>query len=105
MSTPSVWEFPGGKVEHSESDSAALIRELQEELGVTVTVEELVGESRTEQTSIIIHLLGYKCIVQSGTPVATEHQQLKWCSISELLALDWAPADIPIVKGLISVTS
>lgn len=96
-----LWEFPGGKVEAGEAPEAALARELQEELGISVEVGERL-EAVVEWTDgkVSIRLTGYWCRVSEGEPVALEHEELRWCGISELGGLGWAEADLPFVREL-----
>ena len=97
------WEFPGGKIEAGESREEALVRELQEELKITVgsleyltTVDHMYPDFR-----LIMH--GYTCrIVDLSSPELTEHLDSCWLFSNELKELDWAAADIPIVDLLVN---
>jgi len=97
-----LWEFPGGKVEEGEDDATALARELYEELRIVVDVGECLGETVTVEERGAFRLVAYKATIRSGTPTLLEHQQMRWCCPNELDDLDWAPADVPFVKRLVS---
>lgn len=92
------WEFLGGKVEEGETDQEALVREIKEELGIDVEVEELLDENYNEYKDKNINLKVYKCKYLSGEINDTEHQALKWTKPEEVESLDWADADKPIVE-------
>lgn len=92
------WEFPGGKVENGETDQEALVREIREELGIKVSVEEFIDENYNEYKDKNVNLKVYKCKYVSGEINDTEHQALKWAKPSELNSLDWADADKPILE-------
>ena len=91
------WEFPGGKIERGESPSEALIRELEEELGVIVETGETLSPVVHDYGRGPIELIPLRCRITQGSPVAHEHSELRWCDPSELSALDLAAADLPIL--------
>jgi 8-oxo-dGTP diphosphatase len=102
MSLPNLWEFPGGKIEEGEKPEESLIREIQEELGCTVEVYELIEDVVHEYPNVIVNLLTYKTKIVEGTPTAKEHAELKWVPLKELRSLEWAPADIPTINKLLA---
>jgi 8-oxo-dGTP diphosphatase len=96
-----MWEFPGGKVEEGEEPSAALVRELREELGVEVTVEGALTAFPWSYDWGTIHLKPFLCRIVAGEPQAIEHQELRWCERECFGELEWAPADIPVFAELL----
>ena len=101
MAQPLLWEFPGGKQETGESETDALVREIQEELNLLILpVKRLTPVTHT-YSSKIIELIPYTCTLQSGEIILAEHQGYSWVSINELLNYNWCPADIPIVEEYI----
>ncbi|MVZ80417.1 pyrimidine (deoxy)nucleoside triphosphate diphosphatase, partial [Escherichia coli] len=96
---PGLWEFAGGKVEAGESQPQALIRELQEELGITAQVERYIASHQREVSGRLIHLHAWWVARFSGLPSAHYHRQLRWCTPQEALNFDLAPADIPLLNA------
>ena len=94
------YEFPGGKVEVGESLQTALMRELDEELKMDIIVDDLflTVDHTYPDFHIIMH--GFLCHVLTRELQLTEHIDYKWLSIDKLETLDWAAADLPIVKKL-----
>ncbi|WP_134701724.1 (deoxy)nucleoside triphosphate pyrophosphohydrolase [Ammoniphilus sp. YIM 78166] len=101
MSMPNLWEFPGGKMEEGESPEQSLVREIQEELGCTIEVQDLIEDIHHDYPFAVVHLLTYRARLLSGTPTAKEHARIDWVPADQLLSLEWAPADIPTIRALI----
>jgi 8-oxo-dGTP diphosphatase len=99
MGRDGLWEFPGGKVREGESDEACLIREIQEELGLTVRPAGRLEENAHDYgDGPAINLVPFVCEVRSGELRPTEHAECRWCGQGELRGLDWCEADVPIVE-------
>ena len=96
------WEFPGGKLHDGESPREALVREIAEELCVAIRVGEALPPSTHDYVSFAITLLPFRCAIESGEPHAVEHEALAWCDLGQLVSLDWAAADVPIVAGYLA---
>jgi 8-oxo-dGTP diphosphatase len=99
-SLPGMWEFPGGKIEPGESPRAALQREVAEELGCHVTVYSQVASTAYEYDFGVVTLTTFYCELVDGTPMLSEHEEVRWLKPSELMSLDWAPADLPAVAAI-----
>ena len=97
-----MWEFPGGKIEQGETPEAAIIRELREELDVETKEACLAPLSFASHTYEHMHLLMplYVCRRWQGTPVAKEHQALKWVRPQSLRDYAMPPADEPLIAAL-----
>lgn len=98
-----LWEFPGGKVEEGEDTRAALARELSEELGIVVRVGDRF-DAVVEWTDgvVRIRLSGFLCEIVEGEAEPLEHSEIRWCGREELAVLDWAEADLPILRELLN---
>lgn len=94
------WEFPGGKVEPGEADVDALIRECEEELGVSVDVGGQVGPDVPLGAGQSILRVYFARLVGEAQPQALEHSELRWLAADELNDVPWLPADAPIVAAL-----
>jgi 8-oxo-dGTP diphosphatase len=94
------WEFPGGKVEPGEAPVAALVRELREEIAVTVTVGRIWDVLFHPYPGFDLVMLVYACLITDGEPRAVEVHDLAWVAPGELGGWDILPADRPLVERL-----
>lgn len=97
-----LWEFPGGKLEPGERPEPALIRELAEELGVTVQESCLAPLTFASHSYESFHLLMplYICRKWDGAVTPREGQQLAWVRANKLRDYPMPPADIPLIAHL-----
>jgi 8-oxo-dGTP diphosphatase len=94
------WEFPGGKVASGESERNALIRELREELGITVTACRPFMRLSHEYDDRIVELSMWLVDSFTGEPAGLDGQGLKWVAREALGAEDILEADTPFVEAL-----
>lgn len=97
-----LWEFPGGKVEAGERPEQTLIRELKEELGITVTEACIAPLTFASHEYPDFHLLMplYVCRRWEGAVIAKEGQKLAWVRPNRLRDYDMPPADVPLISHL-----
>ena len=95
-----LWEFVGGKVETGEGREAALIRECQEELGVTVAVDDVYMELIHEYPDLTVQLILFNAHITEGIPQKLEHNDICWLRVSEIDQYQFCPADRDILKKM-----
>jgi len=98
MRIPMKWEFPGGKVEPAESLEECLKREMLEELGIEVCINRALPAVTHDYPSLRVSLYPFICRIVSGEPTPLEHNAINWVLPENLMSIDWAEADIPVVE-------
>ena len=98
-----MWEFPGGKIEPCESREVALKREIQEELGVDIAIENLLCTTEYDYPSFHLTMHCYLCSVASGEIELREHKSALWLTANRLDDVAWLPADKEVIDKLKSL--
>ncbi|WP_316788976.1 (deoxy)nucleoside triphosphate pyrophosphohydrolase [Pedobacter frigoris] len=104
MKLPLKFEFPGGKIETGESAEQCLLREVKEELNLEIEIVSSLSPVIYPYPEFSIRLIPFVCCIKSGNLILREHASSGWRSVDQsLLDLDWAAADIPIVREFLSI--
>lgn len=99
MSLTYKWEFPGGKVEPGESYHDCLIREIEEELNISIAIYDELEPCDQPYPERIIRLIPFVCEMTGGEFTLVEHHDFAWLTPEELHTLDWAPADLKVIEN------
>ena len=102
MNHAGLWEFPGGKLHPGETYEECLIREIKEELNVTVRITGELVPSEFQYPQKRIKLIPFWAEIVEGTLYSVEHDRVEWFSPSQLMRLAWPGADMPIVEQVIA---
>jgi len=103
MKLPLKWEFPGGKLEENESEIDCVKREIKEELNIEIEILRRLSSSEYDYGTFKIKLIPYLANYISGDIQLSEHNDYRLLDKSELMNLDWAEADIPIVEEFLKL--
>lgn len=98
-----LWEFPGGKIESTESPEQALVRELREELGIEAEVGELKLAASHSYGEVNILILFYEILFWKGEPKAKHHLKLDWISPRELFDRPIPEANMRMKERLLEI--
>ena len=90
---PLLWDFPGGRVEENESDEAALAREVDERLGATVEVGQLISFVNHPYEKYAVDLYLYECILLSGQFHCRAVKEYAWVTSKEMESYSFTPVD------------
>ncbi|MFB0996463.1 MAG: 8-oxo-dGTP diphosphatase MutT [Porticoccaceae bacterium] len=96
-----LWEFPGGKVEKGETHHQSLVRELQEEINITITIASPMMQISHDYIDKSVTLDIWKVIEFEGNPEGAEGQEIRWVSMDELRNYDFPVANQPILQKLL----
>ena len=94
------WEFPGGKVQESETFEEALLREIKEELNITINIHEKIAEEKYKDDKIDIVLYYYLCSLKNGMMKLNEHENFAWVEKKDFNKYDFAEGDGNILSLL-----
>ena len=98
-----MWEFPGGKIEPGESSEDALKREIQEELGIDITIDKFLCTTEYDYPSFHLTMHCYLCSIASGEIELREHKSALWLTSDKLEDVAWLPADKEVIDKLKSL--
>ena len=88
-----LWEFPGGKVERSETFEEALSREILEELNVSITIHNKIAEEKYKDDEIDIVLHYFVCNINQGVLILSEHEAIEWVAKEDFDQYDFVAGD------------
>lgn len=103
MRLPLKWEFPGGKLEEGESEIDCIKREIIEEINIEIEIISKISNSVYDYGDFKINLIPFIARYSAGEIQLSEHNDYKLIAKTDLLNLDWAEADLPIVKELLKI--
>lgn len=97
-----LWEFPGGKLEEDETLEECIIRECKEELDIDIEVKDIYAETTYEYPDKVIAFTFFNAEITNGEIKMDVHEEIKWVMQSELINYEFCPADVGIVKNLVT---
>ncbi|MEW6054929.1 MAG: (deoxy)nucleoside triphosphate pyrophosphohydrolase [Nitrospirota bacterium] len=99
MTLPLKWEFPGGKIRGGETPEECLRWEIREELGLEIAVFQQLPFSIHDYSKLTVTLHPFICSIIAGEVTLHEHADATWRRAKELVNLDWAAADVPVLDA------
>ncbi len=102
LSNALLWEFPGGKLEGSESEAACLRREFREEFGWEMEPGSFFMESLYRSLSGTIRLRAYWAVSRGALAYLSDHDQIAYVRAQALPSYPLSPADIPLAQALVA---
>lgn len=105
MDNAGKWEFPGGKTRPGEDHEECIIREIYEELGISIIIAGSLDPVEFDYGDKFIKLIPFICETLASKPVLTEHDDYRWMRPAEVLKLDMTTADIPVAEQYMALNS
>lgn len=102
---PLMWEFPGGRVEESETDTSALQREVRHRLGVEISVGQLISFVSHPYEHYVVDLYLYECRMTLGEPLSKNVHAFRWATSAEFDQYPFTPADEATMTKLLGITT
>lgn len=93
-----LWEFPGGKIKPNETAEESIIRECQEELGVTINNLIKFDEITYEYPNFTVHIIFFTAEIAYGELIQKEHDRTAWITQQDIGQFEFCPADVEILK-------
>ena len=94
------WEFPGGKIEDSETPQEALKREIIEELETEIKVGDLIDTIEYDYPAFHLSMDCFWAEIVSGDLILKEHEAAKWLTLENLTSVEWLPADVTLINKI-----
>lgn len=94
------WEFPGGKVEPDETPEEAIVREINEELNVDISIERLLVTVEHDYETFHLSMRCYVSSMLEDHVTLLEHHAAKWLDSETIDSVDWLPADVKVVDAI-----
>jgi len=105
MDNAGKWEFPGGKTRPGEDHEECIIREINEELGLSIIIAGSLDPVEYDYGDKFVRLIPFICETLASKPVLTEHDEYRWLRPAEVLKLDMTAADIPVAEQYMALNS
>jgi 8-oxo-dGTP diphosphatase len=105
MDNAGKWEFPGGKTRPGEDHEECIIREINEELGLSIIIAGTLDPVEYDYGDKYVRLIPFICETLASKPVLTEHDDYRWLRPAEVLKLDMTAADIPVAEQYLALNS
>ncbi len=94
------WEFPGGKIEASETPEDALVREIHEELDAIISVDRFLTTVEYDYPAFHLSMDCFWCSLKGGHLTLLEHEAAKWLPLENLRQVNWLPADVIVIEAI-----
>lgn len=95
-----IWELPGGKIDPGETPEDCAVREMEEEMGIKVSIVKLINKLVGVYRKIPMEVYAFEVELVSGEPQCIIHNEIKWASIEEIQQMPFIDEDLEIINSL-----